>query len=370
MWEQFLIARFAMNSEITNDEMLRRYLLDDVSDDERQEIEERFLQDDSLFDEMVALEDELHYEYRQNQLNAREQYHFERKFLQSAQEKEKSAFAGAFLQATAQFAEAKTPAARKIAEDAPVSLWQSIAEFFSFSGSTLSYGLSAAVVLLAFGLGFTLFKNAQLNREVASLETNRAAEQREQERIIAEKQQWQSELEKQITDEKLQGEQNEKRIQEIESEREKLRQEIAEARRRVNQPSSNPIPQTTKSPTTQSPPSFIALALSPGSFTRENGEAMKQIRLAPAIKSLQLRLLSEIGVDFKSYRATLKTLDESVEIWKSGDLQIRGTGAKKSFSITIPAKLLQRADYEISLVGINASGETEEITNYYFSVLK
>ncbi len=356
-----------MNSEILNDEMLRRYLLDDVSDDERQQIEERFFEDDALFEDIAALEDELHYEYKQNRLNARERYHFERKFLRSEQDLEKSAFAAAFLQATAELAEAKSPA-RKVVEDAPGSFWQSIAAFFSFNGSAMRFGLSAAVILLACGLGFLLFKNAELRREMASLEDSRTGELREQQEIIAEKEQRQSELERQLAAEKSQGEHNEKRIAGIESEREKLQQEIAETRRRVNQATPIPIPPSPKNPQPQR--SFIALVLSPGSFTRENGEGMKQVKISPAVKNLQLRLLSEERADFQTYRATLKTLDDGIEVWKSVNLKPRGTGAKKSFSLNIPANILQRADYELVLTGVTANGETEEITNYYFSILK
>jgi hypothetical protein len=38
--------------------------------------------------------------------------------------------------------------------------------------------------------------------------------------------------------------------------------------------------------------------------------------------------------------------------------------------LNIPAKLLSPDDYEILLSGVNASGESEEISSYYFRVLK
>lgn len=356
-----------MNSEIFNEEMLRRYLLDDVSDDERREIEERFLENDALFDEINALEDELHYEYKQNRLNAREQYYFERKFLQSPEDLEKSAFADAFLKATSEIAKKKSPVALKADETTTVSVWQTIAAFFNFNNSAMRFGLSAAVILLAFGLGFLMFKNAELRREMASLETNRNAEQSKREQQIAEKQRQQSELERQLADEKTRTEQNEKRIAEIESEREKLTREINEAGQK-NQ--TEPIPQTSKTPIATAPRTYIALILSPGSFTRENGEGMKQIKISPAIKNLRLRLLSDTPEDFKTYRAALKTLDDDREIWRNQNINPRGKGEKKTFSLNIPANILQRADYEISFVGVRENGETEEITTYYFSVLK
>jgi anti-sigma factor RsiW len=357
-----------MNTDTLNDELLKRYLLDDVSDDERQEVEARFFEDDSFFEEMLSLEDELHYEYRQNRLSPREQYHFERKFLQSAKEREKSAFADAFLKATADFAEKTSETTVRNSEEAPVSMWRQVSAFFSFSGSAMQFGLSAAVILLAFGLGIVLFKNAQMQRDMASLESSRNNRLVEQEQIIAEKQRRQEELEQQHAAEKLKGEQNEKKLLEIQLERENLKREIAEARRQVDQPLH--VPQTTKIPSANAQRSFVALILSPGWFTRGGGDRMKQVKLTPAIRNLQLSLLSENTETYQSYRAVLKTLDEGREVWTNENLKSRGKSAKKNFSLNVPTKILQRADYEISLVGVKESGETEEIMSYYFSVQK
>ncbi len=359
-----------MKPETLNEEMLRRYLLDDVSDEEQREIEERFFEDDSFFDEMNALEDELFFDYKQNRLNAKENAAFEQKFLNTPQDREKAAFAEAFLQSTEELAEEKATVPRKIVEDSPASWRQSIAAFFSFSNPALQFGFAAASVLLLLGMVGLFVQNSRLRDEMAGLQNNQAEERQEQEQIIAEKQQQFTELERRLADEKLQTGQNEQRIQEIEARRTRLEQEIAEMRRRVKQPSPSPVSQPPKSPVSQPQRSVVALVLSPGLFTRSGGEGMSRVKLSSSVKNLQLRLLLKGEENYKGYRATLKTVDEGNEVWTSSELKARGKGAKKSISLNIPAKILQRADYELSLVGITANGETEEITGYYFSVLK
>lgn len=350
-----------------------RYLLGEMSDAERQTLEERFFQDDSFFEEMLALEDELFYEYQQNCLSPSERIAFERKFLNTREDRNKMAFAEAFLQTTAELAEEKAATPGKIVEDSPASWWQSIAAFFNFSSPAMQFGFAAASILLLLGVIGLFIQNARRQDEMAKLENSRPEERRQQEQIIAEKEQQQAELERQLESEKLQSGQNEKQIRETdEAQRLQLEQEIAEARRRVNQPPQKNVPQSPKSQT-QPPPqqrSVVALILSPGLLTRSGGEGMNRVLLSPSVKNLQLRLLLKNADDYKSYRATLKTIEDGTQVWAKADLKPQRKGKNKSLSLSIPAKNLQRADYEISLVGITASGETEEITNYYFSVVK
>ncbi len=353
--------------------MVRRYLLDEMSDEERQTVEEKFLKDDNFFDEMVAFEDELYYDYQQNRLTARERSIFEQKFLQSRQDIERSEFANAFLETTAEIAGEKI----KTKEDtASVSWWQSIAGFFNFSGSMMQYGMAAAVLLLTLGVIGLFIQNSRLQNEMAGLQNKQAQEKQEQEKILAEKQRQQTELEKQqseleqrLAQEKSNSEQNEKRIQEIEAERTRLAGEIAETRRRINQIPQNPA-NSQKTPVSQPQPWLATLILLPGEFNRSNGEGMRRVNISPSVKNLQLRLLLKNKEDYKSYQTTVRGIGQGFVAWKSADLKPGGKGAKKSLLINLPAKNLQRMDYELTLLGVNEDGRTEEITSYYFSVVK
>lgn len=351
--------------------MLKQYLLDNVSDEDRQTIEQRFLQDDSFYDEMLALEDELYFDYRQNRLSARERAAFERKFLQSAEDREKSDFAAAFLQATAALAEEKAAFESKIVEKSSSASWRhSLAAFFNFSNPAMKYGLAAASVLLLLGaIGFFI-QNANEPDEIANLE-NKQREQRRQEPVAAQKGDRQTQLGRPLENEKPQTPPDENRTRETEAERAQIDKEIDEARR-TNQSPQKAFPQPPKNQT--QPPverrSIAALILSPGFFNRSGGQEMSRVTLSPAVKSLQLNLSLKNAGDFGSYRAAIRKVDDGTEIWSSANLKPLEKSDKKFVLLVIPAKNLQRADYEISLSGVSDAGEAEEIANYYFSVAK
>ena len=96
-----------MNTNITQEETLKRYLLDECTEGERVDLEERFMNDDSLFDEMLAFQDELYLEYSAGELSDREKSLFEQKFLRNREDRSRLAFADAFLETTADMATEK-----------------------------------------------------------------------------------------------------------------------------------------------------------------------------------------------------------------------------------------------------------------------
>src|SRR5437899_10646971 len=186
-----------MNIDTTNTDLFRRYLLDGLTEDECGAVEERVLTDDAAYDEMLATEDELFYEYKQNERDAGEGRIFERKFLRTREDREKAAFAGAFLDATADMAREQSLAPIRIVEERP-TLLHSIAAFFSFSGSAMQFGIAAAALLLVIGIIGLLIQNSRMRNEVASIQQQNEAERLERQTQLAEKQKEQQEIENQL----------------------------------------------------------------------------------------------------------------------------------------------------------------------------
>ena len=346
-------------------DLLRNYLLGEMSDETRQKIEENFLGDDQIFEEINALEDELYYDYHQNRLTSAERTIFEQKFLRSHEDIEKLVFAKAFLETTGEFAQQKTAAKAEIES---VSWLKSIAAFFNFSGSTMQFGMAAALLIIVLGVIGLFIQNSRLQNEMAGLQQKQAQEKLDQENNLADKQRQQTEIEQQLANEKSQGERNEKRIQEIEAERTKLENEINETRRHINQIPQNPVQQKTQ--VSQPQLSLAAIILAPGLFNREGGTGMTKVNLAPSVKNLQFRLLLNSKDEYEAYDVIVKSVDNQRVVWTDSQLKPLGKAAKKSLSLNIPTKNLQRADYEISIIGITANGEGEEVNSYYFSALK
>ncbi len=346
-----------MNTDTTNTDLIRKYLLDALTDDERSRVEEAFFANDNAFDDMLAVEDELFYEYQQNELNVSEQQVFKQKFLRTREDRDRSAFAGAFIEASADLSRGRAFAAVPIENESP-SLLKSIAAFFNF-GSALQFGMAAAGLLLALGIVGLLVQKSWKDSELAAIQQQQnETDRRDREAEIIAKQKEQQEIDSRLAAEREKAATDENRIKELETERQKLEPEINERQRRVD-----PSPKVAQ-PGGQS--TIATLVISPGLFTRSDGVPMNRIAIAPSVRTLSLRLtLKNVG-EYPKYQAIVRAVDDSREVYSSPVLRARS----KRVAISIPTKHLDRADYEVSLVGVSANGQTDEITKYYFSVLK
>ena len=326
------------------DEIMRRYLLDQISDEERNDLEEKFLENDELFDEISAVEDELYYDYKQGKLSAQDKIAFEKKFLATSQDLQKADFAEAFLNATNEI----------VAEKTAPSLWQSISAFFNFSNASFRLGTALASILLLFVVGFWVLNN--LNNkpddvaevpEVINPQTPTPTPI--DEKIIEEKQKQQDELEKKLAEEKQKSEQDANKIKEIEKQKEKLQREIEVNR---NKPVAPETP----------PKTFIALILSPAGINRSGGAKTAKIKLTPEIKTINLTLPIKKDFQDENFKIIVRNIDNGGTVSASN----ARTGKKTSVSLSLSAKNLPRGAYEVVLI----SSDNEELDSYYFSVLK
>src|SRR5690348_10746896 len=87
-----------MKRETDQDTLMSRYLLGELPEEEQIRMEERFFSDDELYQQLLALEDELKYEYAQGGLSAEQRRAFEKRFLQTAEDRRKVAVAGRVLE--------------------------------------------------------------------------------------------------------------------------------------------------------------------------------------------------------------------------------------------------------------------------------
>jgi hypothetical protein len=83
-----------------SDRHLIRFLLGEVSEDDRRAVEREFLKlDTTAFTELVALEDELRFAYAGGGLTAAERESFERRYLAEVSDRLRQMFATAFMRA-------------------------------------------------------------------------------------------------------------------------------------------------------------------------------------------------------------------------------------------------------------------------------
>lgn len=323
------------------DEMMRRYLLDEISDEERNSIEEKFLADDEFFDELDALEDELYFDYKQGNLSATDKTAFEKKFLATNADRQKADFTEAFLQAATEISAEKT---------AP-SFWKSIAAFFDFSNASMRLGTAAASILLLFLVGFLIFNNLNKQKiDVAKVpevpETKTPTPTPIDEKIIEQKQQEKDDLEKKLEEEKQKAEQDANKIRELEKQKEKIQKDLEKNQNKQIAPEQ---PQRT----------FIALVLSPG--LRGSGAAAK-VKLTPELKTVNLTLPIKKEFQEDDFKIVVRSVGGGTILSSNAK-----SGKKTAVSVSVPAKSLQRGSYEIALI---SSADNEEFASYYFNVEK
>lgn len=337
-----------MKTDIQNNDLLRRFLLDGATEDERREVEERFMSDDAAFNAINAVEDELFFEYQQNELTSREREIFVQKFLRTPEDRARAAFAGTFLEATKELAGKQ----KAVIAEEKISFWGRLR-----LGPAVQLGLAAAVILLCAAMTVLVIQNRNISDQLADFRVNSARRNDEREAVLTEKENEKKNIEQQLTAEREKGSESDKKIKELEDERARLEREIGHGRRQTATP---PADRSSGRGT------IAALVLSPGIFTRGDGKPMPRVDLKPPVETLLLGLTLKDSEDYKSFSVTVDSIDTGHTIWSRSNLKAN----KGKLHLNIPAEVLMRTDYEITLTGTTNAGELEEITRYYFSVNK
>ena len=139
---------------------LRKYLLNDISENNRSEIEERLLTDDEYFEEISMAEENLIQDYADRNLDADEQERFEKYFLSSEENREKVRFARALRKYVNESKTANETNTAPEAEKNP-SFFDSLKGFFS---SPVPAAL--AVLVIAGIIGFFVWRSSSSDSDV------------------------------------------------------------------------------------------------------------------------------------------------------------------------------------------------------------
>lgn len=313
----------------TQEELVQRYLLGDLQEEQQIAFEREYFADPEMLERVWEIENALVDRYVRGSLNRNEKILFERNYLASPVHRERVAFATLLLEG----AYSRAERGRDVIQPGPAISWWS-AFLASLRGNLLQWAAMAAVVLLG---GFSILllgERARLHRQIDHLKAETLSQQ-----------QRTQELEKEIA---AAREQSDKRASEI------AREEA----------------QTGASPS-EAPPretrAVLLFVLSPMSL-RSGGEAQRlKISKATAAVLLQMRV-GQPGA--RVYQVALRTV-EGVKIWSRSSVKARGlTKDSSTVSVTIPAGKLDAGDYILTLSAMNDANETEEINRYFFRISK
>jgi len=295
-----------------------RYLLGELAEDRQLEMEERFFKDDELYQQLVAVEDELRYEYAQGGLTQGQRERFEKRFLTSDSERERVAIAGAVLSKAYQASAAMAPPVPE-----KQGWWDAVIGFVTggVPGMRFGFAPAAAALLVVLGGSWLIFHTIQLQNQVAQLEAARRSVERDSQQQLAGARGQQDQLAKQLEQEKS-------RLHDMEK---ALTQKPAET-------------------------SVFGFVLLPGLLRDSSGPK----RLSIPAGALSVRLQLETKEKYPRYRVSVQTLD--------GDAVLDQDVFQPA--IVVPARLLPAGDYMVTLHGILASGDSEEAGDFYFTVVR
>lgn len=310
-----------------SEQTIRRYLLGELSESEQSALEEKYFTDPQIFNEVLQAESELVDSYVRGQLANNVRERFEQSYMAHPARNERVKFAAAL---TTRLDQKKEPVTREQLTLA-VSWWQRLLALLGGQRPTLRFAVALAILLIMLG-GVWVFVES------------RRRQQSELARTQAE------------------------RVAQEERERSRPAQPSPdEAKRAESTPPK--IPQPTPTPTVDSAPRSVTLALIVGGVRGgDNNPRIPTLVIPP--DTTQARLLLNLKEsNYPSYRASLQTIT-GVEIFNQTNIKPGSKKTGASFVFTVPAHKLASGDYVLTLRGVNPDGEVDDLSKSLFRVEK
>lgn len=333
------MKRMVMAADPNSEKLIARYLLGELSEEQQVIIEDRAFADKDYLASITAVENDLIDEYVRRELSETARQQFEKRFLASAARRERVEFARALAQVAAE-APAAEKARTTVAHSA--ASWRvSLEAFVRGLNPVARLAIAAAMLLLMVGGAWLLTETLRLRSQLTRLQAENQSRQDERQRL-----EQQIELERRRSEE-LANSLNQEKQQREQSE-ESLR-ELSEPGNKTNPPS----------------PVVASLTLLPG-ISRGGGDK-PSLTLPENARLVRL----QIGIDpeepYKSFVVELRTVGGR-RVWSKENLIAHTGGGARAVTLTLPATVLKRGEYELRLSGAKEGGGTEDVGFYYFDV--
>ncbi len=322
------------HDELNNETEIRQFLLGEMSDNQRNAFEEKFVADEDFFEQIRVAEDELIESYVRGTLPAAEKEKFERAFLTTERRRSRVDFTRAMLEQLTRQKESVVVKKTDTTAARP-SVWDSVTDFFKTP--KLAFGAAFALLFLIFG-GWFLLRNpnqTEITREITpppTVETTQAQNQ-----ILPPNQNNSVNSDTNIA-EKPPVNKN--------------------SPANVNQATPN-TNQNTNAPKQDSvvPP---ILALFAGTVRGEGKMPVLNLPAGTRGANLQLNLESQ---DYKIYLVEIVDADGNL-VSKNNNLKPRNS----KINLLVPAAKLRNGDYIVRLSALNAQNASESVADYTFRV--
>lgn len=319
---------------------IRRYILGELSEEGREQIERQVISRDDYFEELLIAEEELTDEYVGERLSGPARAQFQRRVRTDTELRQNVRFAKALRRRAAEHAQQR-PAA-----DRSPPLLARITSFFR--QPALGFALTAALLLAVSAAVWMTVQNRRLRTEVARLSAEPTPLPVPQ-----------TGLQAQLDSERERGAQLAAQLGREQEQRAEAERKLEEATREQGRPrrdqSVNPL--------------VAAVFTLKTGIVRGEGDGSNKITLPPGGGHLLLRL-DLAADDYRSYRATLKTLEDK-QLHSTPNLRARAGRDGNAVPFPLSAKhLAPNNDYKILLSGKSPNGSYEDVGTYYFRVEK
>jgi hypothetical protein len=301
------------------------YLLGDLSEEE-QALTATQLFTELHYQRLQIVEEELIENYARGELSEGERDRFENFFLAAPHRRERVEFARAPLKALDE-KKVKAEAEEHGPAQSPSISWRQSLLLFSRANISLAQASLVAVSLIALiGCAWLFYENRRLLGESESLRVHLEAER-------ASRLQEEQQLQRQIAD---QDALNKKLKADLEGERQ------------------------------NSTSSIFAFALN---SLLVKGDEGSRISIPSSAQLLRIRLELERAESYRSYRVVLQKA-EGQGLRHITSRRAGPTASGKIVVASLPAELFTTGDYLITLKGVTASGASEDIADYQFTIVK
>jgi hypothetical protein len=328
-----------MGTKSITEELIVRYLLGDLPEEEQARLEDRAFSDPECMQTILDAESDLIDEYVRGELSTSERRQFERRFLVSAERQRKVEFARALAKV---LPEARTEAAAQPALGfAPTSWWNSFITSLRGLNPALNFSMAAAAMALVIGFSWLITETIRLRAHVAQLQAERQTRQRQEEN-----------LRQQTANERAR---NEDLVAQLQRERERSENLTAQLQHDQARDKSTGF-------------SFIVSLFLPPGIPRGAVERPKLV-LPQAAGVARLQIGLEQEDEYKSFRVEIRTT-QGKEVWTRDNLSPQQSRAGRVVNLAIPGRALGAGEYELTLKGVIDNQNSEDVRYYYFNVLK
>jgi anti-sigma factor RsiW len=318
-------------SQLSQQDIAKRYLLGILSEDERNRFEQRYFSDNAIFEEVEIAEDDLVDRYVRGELTDDDRHLFEQALSNSPRLNDRIEFARLLSHKTASPVTARQPKVEPVSKP---WFWQRL-----FAPEQQSVRLAFGFAILVFIIGGTVIVTSwrNLRQQSAGLAARDAELKRRNEEANRRISELQARNEQRASD--LQ-----KQAEDLEAQRQSIQEQLGSSDHLENLVAS--------------------LTLQPGA-TR-SADTRSEFTLNEKFATLSLKL-PLIDSDYSRYRAVVLTPDRK-PVSKPRTLTPKNTPSGKFLTLSLPLKNISPGDYFVQLEGIVDSGKTEPVNEYPFRI--